>query len=227
VLAFAGDSTWTWAMRGRQADHRRFWRQIALWLARREDLTQSDVWIELSQRRFPPGSRVTFAAGAKAATGEPIPGATLKATLLRPGGQQEPLPLTVDGQRWTGAIPAVSAPGDYRIELSATADGKIVGKTHAEFMVFDQDIELANPAADHEQLTRLASLTQAHGGRTLAPEQLPDLIRQLDAERQQFQVEVQTRWQLAGAAGSAWLLFLALVTVLAVEWFLRKKWGLV
>lgn len=227
VLAFAGDSTWVWAMRGKQVEHRRFWRQIALWLARREDLARGDVWIELAQRRFPPGSRVTFATGAKAATGEPLTNAVLKATLVRPDRQQEPLALTLDGQRWTGAIPSVTAPGDYRIELTATADGKQVGQTHAEFMVFDQDVELASPAADHEQMARLAALTESHGGRTIAPEQLPELVQQLDAERQQYEVEVQTRWQLGGTPGSAWLLLLMLVATLGVEWFLRKKWGLV
>lgn len=227
TLAFAGDSTWTWAMRGKQAEHRRFWRQVALWLSRREDLTQSDVWIELAQRRFPPGARVTFAAGAKSAAGEPIPGAKLVATLQRPDGRQETLALTVDGQKSTGVVPLVSAPGDYRIELTASAEGKTLGKTHAEFMVFDQDLELANPAADHEQLARLAALTQAHGGRTIAPEQLPDLVRELDEQRRQFQVETQTRWQLGATAGSAWLLLLAIVGALSVEWFVRKRWGLV
>lgn len=94
-------------------------------------------------------------------------------------------------------------------------------------MVFDQDVELASPAADHEQMARLAALTESHGGRTIAPEQLPELVQQLDAERQQYEVEVQTRWQFGGTPGSAWLLLLMLVATLGGEWFLRKKWGLV
>ncbi|MEO8498704.1 MAG: glutamine amidotransferase, partial [Planctomycetota bacterium] len=43
VLAFAGNSTIHWWQQGRQAEHRRFWRQVILWLARRDDLEQNDV----------------------------------------------------------------------------------------------------------------------------------------------------------------------------------------
>ena len=39
VLAFAGDSTWHWWMRGFDAAHKRFWRQIILWLAKKDEAT--------------------------------------------------------------------------------------------------------------------------------------------------------------------------------------------
>ena len=35
-MAFAGDSTWHWWMHGFEAAHKRFWRQIVLWLARKD-----------------------------------------------------------------------------------------------------------------------------------------------------------------------------------------------
>ena len=74
VLAFAGDSTWQWWRQGQSAVHRRFWRQVVLWLARRDDLTRHDVWVDLPQRRFPAGSRVAFTAGARTAMGDVIAG---------------------------------------------------------------------------------------------------------------------------------------------------------
>ena len=37
VLAFAGDSTWRWWLKGFAARHRRFWRQTILWLAQGRD----------------------------------------------------------------------------------------------------------------------------------------------------------------------------------------------
>ena len=36
VIAFAGDSTWRWWMHGFQSAHKRFWRQIVLWLAQKD-----------------------------------------------------------------------------------------------------------------------------------------------------------------------------------------------
>ena len=55
VLAFAGNSTYRWWNYGRQSEHRRFWRQVILWLAQRDDAAQNDVWIKLPQRRYDPG----------------------------------------------------------------------------------------------------------------------------------------------------------------------------
>ncbi len=54
VMAFAGDSTWHWWMQGHQREHKRFWRQAILWLARKDDQNQGNVWIRLAQRRFAP-----------------------------------------------------------------------------------------------------------------------------------------------------------------------------
>ena len=102
VLAFAGDSTWRWWMQGFAAEHRRFWRQVVLWLVRRDELVQNDVWIKLAQRRFQPGARVAFSAGANSPAGEPIADATLQAQLLSPDGQRADLPLARDGDQWTG-----------------------------------------------------------------------------------------------------------------------------
>ena len=70
-------------------------------------------------------------------------------------------------------------------------------------------------------------MTKEVGGRVLAPEDLPALLREIRDRPPQMEVEVQTKWQLADTARDAWLFFLACVLLLTGEWFLRKKWGLV
>ncbi|MCY2991186.1 MAG: glutamine amidotransferase [Planctomycetota bacterium] len=227
ALAMAGDSTWRWWMHGQEAAHKRFWRQAILWLVRREDLEQNEVWIKLAQRRFHPGARVSFTAGAKSAAGDPITDAKLTARLLTPDEKSQELrPAREDGH-WTGTLDAVTKPGDYAIEIMAEKDGQPLGTARGEFLVFDQDVELSNPAADYDQLARLAALTKEAGGRPLAPEQLPALLQEIRDRPPQLEVEVQTKWQLADTPRDAWLFFLTLVMVLSGEWFLRKKWGLV
>ncbi len=94
-------------------------------------------------------------------------------------------------------------------------------------LVFDRDIELSNPAADHDQLARLAAVTQEFGGRLIAPEQVPALFEQLRDQPPEMDIEIQTKWQLADAPRDAWGLLLLLVSLLTVEWALRKKWGMV
>jgi uncharacterized membrane protein len=227
VLAFAGDSTWRWWMQGFDAEHRRFWRQVVLWLVRRDELNQDDVWIKLAQRRFNPGARVTFTAGANTASGEPIAEATLQAELLGPGGKRAEVPLTRDGEQWSGIVHEIQEPGDYAIEIRATGPAKPIGTVRGEFLVFDRDIELSNPAADHDQLARLASQTREYGGRVVAPEQLPALLEEIRDRPPDLQIEVQTKWQLADTATDAWSFFLLVLALLAGEWTLRKRWGLV
>lgn len=227
VLAFAGDSTWRWAMRGFAADHKRFWRQIVLWLSRRDESERQDVWLKLAQRRYAPQSKVNFTAGVKNAAGDPLPTATLTAQASGPDGQKIPLRLTRDGNTWQGQIDAVTSPGNYRIELQAREGEKQIGAARTDFHVFDQDVELANSAADHDQMQRLAELTAEFGGRVVAAEELPQLLKELYKQSAEWEVPLQTRWQLTDTAADAWLIFLAMVLPLAAEWSLRKRWGLV
>jgi uncharacterized membrane protein len=227
VVAVAGDSTWRWWMLGHETEHKRFWRQAILWLVRRDDLEQNEVWIRMPQRRFFPGARVPFTAGAASASGEPISGATLRAEWILPDGQRRPLSLHRDGDSWAGMIDAVEQPGDYAIEVSAELEGQPIGTALGEFLVFDRDIELSNPAADHDQLARLAAMTQDAGGRLVAPEQVPGLLEQLRDQPPEMDIEIQTKWQLADTPRDAWSLLLLLVGLLTAEWTLRKKWGMV
>jgi hypothetical protein len=225
VLAFAGESTYRWPMHGFEQEHKRFWRQIILWLVRRDDLDRDDVWIKLDQRRFNPGSRVQITAGARSSTGDPITTATLDTQLVLPGGQKQPVRLSLDGEQYVGSV-EVKIPGDYAVELTATQENRKLGNARAEFLVFDRDIELSNPAADPDQMAALAAWTKNEGGRALPPEELPEQIDEIRNRPKDYEVR-QTKWQLASTPSDAWLFFCLLVGLLGTDWFLRKKWGLV
>ncbi len=225
VLAFAGESTYLWQMHGFEREHKRFWRQIVLWLVRRDDLEKDDVWVKLDRRRFYPGAKVSIAAGARTSGGDPIEGATLDAVLISPDGSRQPIRLSADKEQFVGSI-EVTRPGDYAIETTASEAGRTLGTARAEFLVFDRDVELSNPSADPDQMAALAAWTKEEGGRAVAPEELPTLLAEI-AERPQEYDERQTKWRLGSTPTDAWLFFLLLTGVLTGEWWLRKKWGLV
>jgi hypothetical protein len=225
TLAFAGESTYLWPMHGFGKEHNRFWRQVILWLVRRDDLQRDDVWIKLDQRRFNRGSRVNVEAGARSATGDPIANARLQTVLSHPDGKKEPLTLTRDGDLFRGSVLSQSA-GDYAIEMTAYEGEKELGSTKAEFMVFDRDVELSTPAADPDLMASLAAWTRQEGGRAVAPEELRGLISKLAARPPEYEVR-QTRWKLAGTTPDAWAMFVAMTLVLTAEWYFRKRWGLV
>jgi hypothetical protein len=199
-----------------------------LWLARRDDLTRHDVWIDLPQRRFAMDSRVSFTAGARTALGDVVPGAVLSASFTGPDSQSTPLRLSRQGNDHVGTLEGIAQPGSYQIDVTAAdAAGQPLGRATAHFEVLDQDVEFANPAADPDQMARLADLTRDSGGQAVAPEQLAALLEKIQQDPPELVEEVSAKWQLADTWWDAWLVLSGLVALLTVEWFLRKRWGLV
>jgi len=219
VMAFAGDSTWRWWMRGNESAHKRFWRQVVLWLARKEQ-QEGDVWIRLRQRRFSPMQRVEFTVGARTAAGEPVAGAEFNAEVVLPDDTTRPLQLVAQGDEQGGSFRETEAAGDYTIRVTATDGGQILGQPEARFVVFEQDLELDHAVADAALLEGLAAIT---GGKSMAPEELPGLLERLNEKTEDFEVQTETKKTL----WDTWTLFLMLVGFLGTEWYLRKRWGLV
>ena len=227
VLALAGDSTWRWRLRGFKSHHNRFWRQAILWLVHRDQLSNDEVQIKLDQRRFLPGSRVLFTAGARTGSGDPLPEANLTAELKTPSGKTIDVPLVKDGVNSKGLIQQVNEAGIYQLRVTARHRNQSLGEAVAEFLVVDQDFELENPSADFQLLNRLAMLTKDHKGKLLAPEQLPALLQQLYDAPPEQKVEQQSKWRLGDTALDAWTFCILMVALLGSEWYFRKKWGLV
>jgi uncharacterized membrane protein len=220
VMAFAGDSTWRWWMRGYEAVHKRFWRQVVLWLARKDESLQSNVWIKLAKRRVLPGQEVEFSVGAQSPDGGPAAGADFKVEVVLPDGSREPLTLARGQEELTGSFRATEASGDYTIQVSASQKGELLGTTRARFLVVEQDLELDNAAADATTLDSLAAMT---GGRSLVPEEIPALIERLAKDAESLRVATETKKPL----WDTWGLMLLVVGLLGSEWYLRKRWGLV
>ena len=231
VLAFAGDSTYRWYKYGKPDVHRRFWRQAILWLARRDKQQANSVFIDLPQRRFQSRREVRFITGLTDEVGDTVIDATLRATLTLPDGQTQEIPLSRNGDPTTngsvGVVSETEAAGDYRITVEAFDGDQPITSTYREFTVEKKDFELSDPAANPGLLEMLAGMTSRVGGRVVAPEQLPSLLNTIKANPPKDQIETQSKWQLGDSAGDAWGYFGLLVGLLVVEWFLRKRWGLV
>jgi hypothetical protein len=223
VMAFAGDTTWHWWMEGFEAQHKRFWRQIVLWLARKDETSDGNVWVKLAQRRYGPQQHVEFAAGARSPQGEPLTDVQFTAEVLLPGGKKQAVHLVQRGDQVSGAFDDTQATGDYAVVVTAQQGGRAVGTAKARFLVFEQDLELDNAAADPTLLSSLSAVTKEVGGQSLAPEELPDLLRRMQEQPPEMEVETQvkhTPWD-------TWPFLLLFVGVISLEWYLRKKWGLV
>ena len=243
AMAFAGDSTWHWWMRGFESAHKRFWRQIILWLAKKDQAQEGAVWVKLDERRLAPSQRVEFTVGAQDPSGEPVKDAEFKAEIVLPDGSRRPLTLTHQDSQITGSFRDTQAAGDYAVEVTAknkkgsgvfspkenpkpstpeekTPDPFFFGSARARFLVFQQNLELDNASADSATMESLAAMT---GGQSLAPEQLPDLITRLTQQTSTLEIQQETKktfWD-------TWPFFLMIVCLLSLDWYLRKRWGLV
>jgi hypothetical protein len=131
------------------------------------------------------------------------------------------------GMRHRGTAYSTTQPGDYTVRVTATAGGKTIGTARARFLVQSQDLELANAGADLALLHLLAKMTEPAGGKVVAHEQLANLLEELGESPEQWNIEIPTLWTFGRQRTDGALLLLAMVGLMSVEWFLRKRWGLV
>ena len=220
VIAFAGDSTWRWVMRGFGSAHKRFWRQIVLWLARKDQMAQGNVWVRLDNTRFFPGNRVEFTAGAQSPQNEPITDAEFKVEIVKPDNKRTPAVMIRKDEQMAGSFRETQLPGDYTIEVTATRQGELLGTARTRFIVLQQDLELDNASAD---LDAMKGVAKSSGGEVIEPERLPKWLAELIKKTDYLDVKQETKKTL----WDQWPLFFSVVFLLTAEWYLRKRWGLV
>ncbi|HAA62909.1 MAG TPA: hypothetical protein DCE39_18440, partial [Planctomycetaceae bacterium] len=107
------------------------------------------------------------------------------------------------------------------VEVTASRGGQSVGlPARARFLVNVRDLELDDPAADPGLLEQIAQLS---GGARFPPEKFGEAVEQLAAEpaatgvTQASVIDLWDNWYVLG-------LFVGLVSL---EWFVRKRRGLV
>ncbi|WP_437227357.1 hypothetical protein SH661x_000308 [Planctomicrobium sp. SH661] len=221
VLALGVDETWRWHLKGYRAEHQRFWQQVVLWLARKEFDSDQPIWARVEPRNFAPYSRVPIEFGAQDSQGQPIPDAQYTVEVMQPDGKTVALPsqrLTTGG---LAEFSQSATPGDYWVRVSATKDGQSLGlSAQTRFVVDARDLEMDNPAADHELMNELAALT---GGAVVAPENFGKFLTTLLEEGIPADLKRYRRINL----WDGYPLLLLFTAVMTLEWSLRKWKGLV
>jgi hypothetical protein len=226
-LAFAGE-TWTWARsrdeEGRNA-HKKFWRQVIFWLCHKEDSGANEVKLSLDARRIASGQKLDFSVIARDPKGSALTGLKYETKVTRELTNPSDKPFTepVDdvfesGESARGSFTAKNTePGEYRVSVVASKDGKEIGRDSARFVVYEDDRELANPAADHMLLRQIAD---ASGGQSIPPEQLAKYLKSLEGK-----IATESYSQTEKRIWDNWPFLLLFATLLTVEWWIRKRHG--
>ncbi len=223
VLALGVSDTWRWWTHGQAATHQRFWEQLLLWLARMENESDQPVWVRVNPRNFAPGDRVIATFGAQDEQKQPIPEARYTVEVVAPDGRTTLVPAQKVGAENIADFSGLTEPGDYQVLVTARLGegGTVYGApARTRFIVDARDAELDNPAADPGLMAEIATIT---GAVPVPPENAGAFLEELLREGLETELTRYTQVNL----WDGWPLLLLFVLMLATEWFLRKRRGMV
>ena len=216
-MAFLADTTWRWwrSAGGREDLHKRFWRQMTLWLARREGAGR--VRLHLEKTTFDAGEEIRLRAEVRDNLLQPVDGATVVSSIERPDAKKEELGLEADPEGYSAAF-TPKGEGRYRIRVRASRGGFPYGEDVAEFVVRSRDRELQNPFSNRELLANLAGAT---GGESTDLSGLPALLVKISGGHREIPAERAVAREIWT---SPWI-FLFFSLLLCGEWAIRRWQG--
>lgn len=226
VASLAIDETYRWWRAGKVDAHVRFWRQLMLWLMSREDSSGDSIVAEIDLRRFEGDQMPEFHARLQSVT-ESREDLTLSASVIDSAGQETPLEITATA----GGTPKISGrlskmdPGFYHLVVRANDES--IEAADVAFQVTETSRELARPMADPVYMKQLADLTSNHGGASFDPQQIDSLINRIAQKRRNAETPVIEKKRLGDGPQSGWIVFTLFAGALSIEWFLRRRWGMV
>lgn len=216
-MVFAGEAAWRWRMMLKSSDrtYEYFWRQAGRWLA-----AQAPDPVALqTPEEAEPGDAVQILLDARDAEFAPVAEASVNATLTRPGGNTEPLPMRREaaaGGRFVAAY-RPEQPGLYRVRAEARRGAAPLGGADRSFFVGGNDREFADPRLNEGLLRRIARAT---GGQYAHASDVSDLGAWIDAiAAAPAAAERRDLWHQPWAFG-------LVILLLSAEWILRRRWGL-
>jgi hypothetical protein len=242
VASLAFDSTWRWWKAGANDAHRRFWRQLLLWLMAREESSGELVRLTMDRRRIEVGQSANFVAEVPSiGVDNPM---RLAASLIGPDGKETPVVSSDDAQSLKGTIKDLH-PGIYRLIVRPKRDPsnpvnsntlnsnrvkpiepRLIQPAEMSFQVIDRSTELDRPEADLEWMKQMAAMTAKHGGRWFEATDMKSLARQIIQDRRRSVTPVVDRFRLGDDPISGWLVYGLFAMALSIEWFLRRRWNL-
>jgi len=226
VACLMADTTFRWAFTERQTqeDHRRFWRQLVLWTAGREEQPRSQLRLDLNRSRLMVEEQLKITVTLTDSEGAPIRDARLELQVTDPIGRTASVPYAF--RREEGTYEAQYSPdvqGDYAVHAEALRQDVLLGSDTARFHASSTNPELEDPIANMKLLRRISAVTQDSGGRYYHYLQADDLFNTLKQRGGPLKLTTRQRRDI----WDDWYGFSLLAALMVTEWALRKWKGLV
>lgn len=222
VLYFAGDESWRYRYEVADKIHQRLWNQVCRWCMREPYAIESEyVALDSGDPVYSLGQSVPIRARIRDSSGEPALLPQIEAVMKKGDTIVATLTLAMEPDlpgNYRGQVNGL-APGDYEVALIVPGFSMEATDVHTLFRVLDPpNTELQNVTRNDTLLAQIASLS---GGKYVPENQLDELWKSMAVRHNGRLVESdQLLWQ------SYWW-FIPVVLIIAVEWWLRKKAGLI
>ncbi len=219
TAVFATGGSWRWQMQQELEDrtHEVFWQQLLRWLVTG---TPGRVTVSTPQQVLSDESRIELTAVVRDKTYLPVSDARVEARILGPGGSSGTVELTPDA-RERGTYRAVweaPAPGSYLAEVVAHRADEVAGRDVLTFQRQDGVAEYFRAEQNRELLEKLAEQTR---GGYYTPAELDRLAQEITFSEAGITVrETKDLWNMPAV-------FLLLIALRSLEWFWRRRWGVV
>ncbi len=220
-VALTVQDSWLWQMHAdiplEDLTHERFWRQVSRWLV---SSVPDQVSVETPKTQFSPGEPVAIQAEVSDSSYLGINGAEVIATITDPTGAETTVPLEwsveEDGEYRGTFVP--DQLGGYDIRVSAAYGGSDIGTSHTGIRSVDLPTEFFGAERNTGLLRRIAEET---GGRFYTRSTLGGIVQDVEfTDSGRTVTETFELWDMPIA-------LLLLLTLLAAEWGVRRRRGLV
>ena len=188
------------------------------WLNAPEDLKR--VRIYTSKKIYSAGESVEFSAQVYDETFNPVNDAEIKLNIVNNDNKSELILNSIGNGLYNGEFQP-NQNEDFSFNGSAVLDGKTLGTDKGNFNVGDVDIEFLNTRMDYQFLNLLSTETN---GQYFAPDQINELLNiinqlNLKSTKEKLETSEIRLWS------DEWLLIIVII-LFALEWFFRKRSGM-
>jgi hypothetical protein len=216
---FATSGSWRWQMLQPIEDlsHENFWQQLCRWLVTD---TPRPLVASTPRQVLPDETKVSLRAEVRDKTYQPVSDGKVVARILAPdgGGQEiemQPDPFTSGQYTATWDAPKT---GSYVAEIAAKRGDEELGRDIVNFRREDGVAENFGTELNKELLEKLSAQT---GGQYYKPEEAGRLAKDISYSEAGITVrEAKDLWNMP-------VVFFAIFALKAIEWLLRRQWGVV
>jgi hypothetical protein len=222
VMSIGATGLWRWAFMPRELAelddvYARFWGQLIRWLVSESDfLPGQEISFRTDQYAYNLGEAVRLRVRTKFVDTQAL---RPEVILRQPSGQEITVAVGLDPEARDSYTASFVPESEGEFKASLRLNGEVKPEHDTRFTVYADSIENRFVAADPDLLRQVASVT---GGETLQLDQLDRLPGKVSAYEEATRTNTR--------AVDAWdkmAVFAGLVGLLAIEWFIRRRSGLV